>query len=1178
MWSLQLIGPVRLQRNGRDLHLGSRKALVLLTRLALDGPRTRETLAVQLWPQQDPAAARRNLRRELFRLRAFGLALEQSDSATIGLPPDVTVVSEGAGLPLDGLQGAVDTDFDDWLQARGASLLQHRRDRLLAAPDLASWLAALDQDPCDEALLRRVMEHLAEQDQAAQALALYRRSVDALRTQLDQAPGALIQALAESLRRPAVAAPSLLAERLPFVPRPALMAQIDAAWSAGRTVWLSGPPGSGKTRMASECAAARGPWLRVACAPSDAGLPYASALRTLRQLLEAAADEPLPTWVQRELAQLMPEFGEPPVARATADARTRLLAALSEALRLLLRDNFNVLVLDDWQWADEASIELLHALDAAALPQLLRLVSYRSANLPPAALATMRRAVDAAQAVRVELGGFDADETLDLVHMLSASPGGSLFARRLQQATDGNPFFLIETLRYLHAQGLLQIDALGRWSTPFDAATVDYAELPVPASVREAVNARVHALGDAARPVLEAASLLDGPVDPGLLATLTGCPIAAVLAQGAHAQAARLLVAGEHGWQFAHDLVRQCLSESMPAARRCQWHGDIALVLATAQVAPDRVAQHFELAAQPRAAVPWRQRAGDAAWRVHALAEARAQWQQALADGPGPEDAITAWLSLAGLHRRQADREAQWAAVSEALGVAEHASPAARLEARLACAEFWVQGDRVDDASALLASLQPALTRGTPSQQARALELQALMASWAGRLDEAREQRDRAIALLEGHDDTRVQLGQMLDSAARRALSSGAPTMTDALARRAVAAFEAAGDTAGLAEALVIGGIALLHGQGDAPAAQKHFERARLLSARCGLVPTQRAAILNLVKLHTDAGRADAALALLLEGQALAPNYESQAAEQAFLQAHYFVHYLRGDVEHAEAAAEQLLGMARRVANRLILFESLLMVVDLYLHRARWSQAETLLTEARTMADSGQVQAMRGVLRAKAAWLALGHGDRTQARALLAGSAGQAPVDRHEDRGLLAWVGAAAALADGDAASALAALQGQAPDASLPTDVRAMLLVQHLHLAYCVGSRCRRRAPAGSGRAGRQHRAGAGGCAPAPSPGRNFQRLRNACCLSWVPSMWQGCRRDGEPGMDPQLLPSSAPDAFLLVVRRSGEGDAWQSDVIGLGSLESQAQHFNTLAALMRWLAALERQGSTGIR
>jgi hypothetical protein len=433
---------------------------------------------------------------------------------------------------------------------------------------------------------------------------------------------------------------------------------------------------------------------------------------------------------------------------------------------------------------------------------------------------------------------------------------------------------------------------------------------------------------------------------------------------------------------------------------------------------------------------------------VHALAEARQHWQQALADGPQPDAAVAAWLALAALHRRQADTPASLDAARQALASAELATPGTRLRARLEVADLWMRLDRVDAAAALLDTLAGDLATAAPADRARALDLQATMAGWAGRHAEAAQLRDAALALLEGRSDTLEALGAMLDAAARQALGSGRAAQAAVLARRAVAAYEAAGEPPGLADALVIDGVCCIHAQGDPAAALERFERARRLAARCGLVPAQRGAILNLVKLHTDAGRSAEALALLAEGEGLAPGFEHQAAEQAFLQAHYFLHYLRGELALAEAAADRLLAMARRVANRLVLISSLQMVVDLDLHFGRWERAAALLDEARALSASAQ-GADGVVLAVKQAWLDLGRGDLAAARA---GLPAARAVVRAEDRWLLAWVAAAVALAAGDLGGAASALQQVDLADDAPTDVLAMLLVQHLHLAQRSGA------------------------------------------------------------------------------------------------------------------------------
>ena len=77
---------------------------------------------------------------------------------------------------------------------------------------------------------------------------------------------------------------------------------------------------------------------------------------------------------------------------------------------------------------------------------------------------------------------------LELLQRLSGAERPERFAARLGHATAGNPFFLAETLRHLAEQQLLSVGRDGLWCTPFDDATQDYRELPVPASVPDGAN------------------------------------------------------------------------------------------------------------------------------------------------------------------------------------------------------------------------------------------------------------------------------------------------------------------------------------------------------------------------------------------------------------------------------------------------------------------------------------------------------------------------------------------------------------------------------------------------------------------------------------------------------------------------------------------------------------------
>src|SRR5262249_3148222 len=98
-----------------------------------------------------------------------------------------------------------------------------------------------------------------------------------------------------------------------------------------------------------------------------------------------------------------------------------------------------------------------------------------------------------------------ADLIRRLLRMRQLAPR---FSVRLHQATGGNPFFLLQALRSLQEQGLLTRDAQGIWHTEWDAPGADYHELPLPAGLRDAIDARLRGLGAQEREALAAAAVL----------------------------------------------------------------------------------------------------------------------------------------------------------------------------------------------------------------------------------------------------------------------------------------------------------------------------------------------------------------------------------------------------------------------------------------------------------------------------------------------------------------------------------------------------------------------------------------------------------------------------------------------------------------------------------------------
>lgn len=1085
---LRLFGAAHLRRNGEVLHLGSRKALAVLALLALDGATSRTKLAALLWPDIAADAAARNLRRELFTLRRFEAAPQSLAGRCLALPAALRVdvgdfraaiesgdlapaLALAAATALDGLDETAGGEFDAWLERSRTALLQQRA---LARSRLASQLEPTDQataitlqqqalaeDACDEAAARALMRLHAARGEGAAAAAVLARLTRALRDELDLAPGAETQALARRLAvaRDGAAMPptapaaraalpcSLLPERLPFVGHAAERAAIAAAWAAGQRVYLSGTAGSGKTRLASVCAADRGAWLRVACEPADSGVAFASALRVLRALREADNDTPLAPWVRRELAWLMPELGDGPPPVAGVEAGERLRAAFAAAWQALAAGNFATVVLDDWQWADDASVGVWARVE---VPGVATLVAHRSAQLSAPALATKRSQVDRGTAVVVEVDSLSATDSLALVASAAPSADVAALARRVHEATGGNPFFVVETLRHLSLQGRLGTDPAAQRDGPVDAATRGQPELQLPPSVHAVVLGRVRALGSPARRLLEAASLLGEGFDARLLLGTTDADATAIVAELEHAEAARLLVADATirggGYRFAHDLIRQCLASSLSIARRRLLHSRLARRLEATSGAAAAVATQLEGAGDAASAVGWRLRAAQAAWGAHALAETRQHCRHALADGATGPDAVSVYRLLADVERYSGDGAAFLSALQASVDAAHRVDATTWLDARLTQLRHWTVADRGAEVLRALDALAADLDGAPAAQRSRACALRAAALQAAGRLAEARQLEDEAIGLLDGVPQAQAQRAELLDAAVRIAISAHDFARAEALAARAVAAAESAGDDALQARTLVGHGLAVLYSRNDRAGAAAAFERSRTLARRCGHVPQQRAAIMNLVKLHADAGRSNTMLALLDECAALAPGFEHAGRRQKFLEARYFVHYLRGDIAEARAAAQALLESARAINNLHIRLNSAQLVVDLYLHTGDLDSAERLLDDAGDGAGIG----MHTVLLAKRAWLELLRGRPAEALGILqrCGAGG-----RIEDRLIAAWVGAACAMAIDDDADAARRLDDADIAAEHTVDALAMVLVQRLRLARRRGRR-----------------------------------------------------------------------------------------------------------------------------
>jgi class 3 adenylate cyclase/tetratricopeptide (TPR) repeat protein len=479
----------------------------------------------------------------------------------------------------------------------------------------------------------------------------------------------------------------------------ALLADAFKRVSAGEgreVVLISGEAGIGKTTLATKVARAAlevGAVVLLGCNDEDLGTPYGPFVEALSHYVANATEDALRAHVRSfgaELGNIVPalrqRLGElPPPQSADPDTERYLLYnAVVGLLGHVFEDKPLVLVLDDLQWADKPSLQLLrHVVANTTGKRLLIVGTYRRSELSnphplTEVLAAMRRESGVS---RIELSGLD--DTGVLAYMEAAAghdmdDEGVGLAHALYRETDGNPFFVGEVLRHLSETGAIYQDGTGRW-----AAAADLEAMVMPDSVRLVIGSRVARLGQAVSQVLPLAAVIGREFDLDLLARVTERTEDELLDLLDAAAAVALVreVANAPGrYCFAHALIQHTLCQDMGSTRLARAHRQVAEAIEA--IVGDwpgprvgELAYHWFNATQPvntAKAISYARQAGEAALTALAPEDAVRYFSQALQLvelAPGDDPLLACDLRL-GLGRSQ--RQAGIAAFRETFLDAAH--------------------------------------------------------------------------------------------------------------------------------------------------------------------------------------------------------------------------------------------------------------------------------------------------------------------------------------------------------------------------------------------------------------------------------------------------------------------------------------------------------------------------
>ena len=372
-----------------------------------------------------------------------------------------------------------------------------------------------------------------------------------------------------------------------------LRAALDEAWSGtARVVIVEGEPGIGKTRLVEELcadAASRGAAVHWGHAfeggAAPAFWPWLPALRALSAERDPAAP-PLPA----ELAIVLAPSTASPTSEAVGPGQPVELArfAMIEAVVALLGDAARtrpvVLAIDDLQWADVASLELLAAA-MGRIPEVPLVVALTVRELE---LGRNDAVVDALAALtrrtgtrRLQLRGLGDAGTAQLVAQTSGLEVDASMAAAIHERAEGNPFFTTEIARLL-------------------AGGDELVTTDVPSGVRDVVRRRLAHVPEPTLELLRVAAIVGRDVDVSLVARASGTDLDTCLDDLEPALLHRLLVMVEGrpgSYRFAHALVREVLVDDMSPLRQARLHLRIADTLDDSDDLAEIVAEHLWSAA-----------------------------------------------------------------------------------------------------------------------------------------------------------------------------------------------------------------------------------------------------------------------------------------------------------------------------------------------------------------------------------------------------------------------------------------------------------------------------------------------------------------------------------------------------------------------------------------------------
>jgi predicted ATPase/DNA-binding SARP family transcriptional activator len=540
--------------------------------------------------------------------------------------------------------------LDQWFSQTGHQLelsyqriLERLTDHSTAVGSLdeaIAWLqAALKIDPLNDALNYRLVRLLDRQERQSEALTYCQQLRSAyINEGFPDLPVNLQTYYRELREKLAQQGPSLRPSwaekrtiRIPLFGRKAELNQLCSAYQRGLPAIVIGEAGSGKSRLVYEMIKTVEPaphLLSATAHPLEGELPLQPFIDMLRHNVTADEWRGLSIDWLAPLGHLLPELlvGSPGLRQSSPAlplSQSTLFEAIHQALLHLARTRRVLIFLDDAQWCDEASLNLLAYLNDRNFfgeSGSLTLVYRREEEN----LALQRLSNHLLDAIFIQLLPLNHQEVTDLVCATIGHVLPEKLVTRIRQETGGNPFFLLETLHTLmdYSIDLREKSAIEK--------------VPLASSIHALVRERIRKLSPHANHILNSAAIIGNSFTLPLLDA--SCSMDSedfVIALEELEKVSIISVDPDHlpviAYKFIHNIIREVILLELSPARKRMLHLRVARALevqaAGSFVWASILATHFEKADEAQPAFRYWMKAAQYASVDFSVADANLAYQ-----------------------------------------------------------------------------------------------------------------------------------------------------------------------------------------------------------------------------------------------------------------------------------------------------------------------------------------------------------------------------------------------------------------------------------------------------------------------------------------------------------------------------------------------------------------------